>query len=50
MKLTAGGLPDSVTLSVLETTVTGLDVFRALGASQFSLGSEFCRKTQPIKT
>ena len=40
MKLTAGGLPDSVMLSALETTSRTLDVARASGASQFSLGLE----------
>jgi hypothetical protein len=39
MRLTADGPPDSVTLSALETTSRTLDVSRASGASQFSLGS-----------
>jgi hypothetical protein len=38
MKLTAGGPTDSVILSALETTSRTLDVSRASGASQFSVG------------
>jgi hypothetical protein len=37
MELTAGGPPESVMLSALETTSRRLDVSRASGASQFSL-------------